>query len=215
MKTKQSLKWQIEPSSPPLYKRRCGKCKRSTLHYCSEKFRINGQGKNVDVWLIYKCQKCDNTSNVTIHSRINPKLINRDDYYKFQNNDIDAAWKYAFDKETMNRNRIEADFSQIEYMIIGDVLSLEAIANMKEQLIEFIIGISYPLELKLTYVIRKSLNISLKQLEEMLSSGIISVFPQSPVKKKKVKDGMQVIINREKLEKYLVKNHVHDDNRMK
>lgn len=67
MKVK-STKWFVEPSSPPLYKRNCSKCKKTTLFYSSDNFRINGQKKNLDVWLIYKCQNCDNTWNIDILS---------------------------------------------------------------------------------------------------------------------------------------------------
>lgn len=205
MKTRKTLRWNVEPSTTPLYKRKCNRCKCSTLYYCSDKFRVNAQKKSLDVWLIYKCEKCDNTSNIDIMSRTNPQSIDKELYDKFLSNDVETAWKYAFDREIINRNKIEADFSNIEYNITGDILTLEEISEQEEELIEFEIGVQYNLDLKLTYVIRKSLNISLTQLEEMLSAGVISVFPLGPVKKCKLQNGIKVIVNRDKLKAYLVK----------
>lgn len=208
MNTKKTLRWYVEPSTTPLYQRNCNRCKKTTLYYCSEKFRINAQRKNLDVWLIYKCQKCDNTSNITILSRIKPQAINKEEYDNFLKNDVDTAWKYAFNFETINRNKIAADFSNIEYRITGDILTLDEIQEQEESLIEFEIGVKYNLDLKISYVIRQGLAISLSQMEDMLSAGVITIFPIGPVKKRKLQDGDKVTINRDKLKIYVEKKEV-------
>lgn len=195
--------WTISPSSAPLYIRRCSKCKKKMPYYCSERFRINAQKRTVDVWLIYKCSKCDNTCNIDILSRVSPKSISNDEYINFQCNDADTAWKYAFDPDVINANKIEADYSEIEYSMGGDVMSLDEISQQFEDLIVFEIDFNYKLNLDLSHIIRRNLNISLSQMEEMLSAGVITVYPPGPVKRAKAKPGQQVIISRAKLIKYL------------
>ena len=111
--------WNIVPSSTPLYTLQCSKCNKKTLYYCSEKFRMNSQKKNVDVWLIYKCQNCDSSFNIDIITRKNSAKIEREEFRKFQNNDKDHAWYYAFRKETITRNRVVATYAHIEYTIMG------------------------------------------------------------------------------------------------
>ena len=37
---------------------RCGGCGKKREFVNSGKFRVNANGKNVDVWLIYRCSKC-------------------------------------------------------------------------------------------------------------------------------------------------------------
>lgn len=205
MKSRMKNEWIITPSSAPLYVRRCSKCRKQMPYYCSEKFRINAQKRTVDVWLIYKCTKCDNTCNIDILSRVNPKSIDSEEYINFQCNDAETAWKYAFNPDVINANKIVADYSQIEYKMGGDIMSLEEIAQQMEELIEFEIKFEYSLGLELSYIIRKNLDISLSQMEEMLSAGVISIYPPGPVRKAKVKAGQKVIVSRAKLLRYLEK----------
>ncbi len=203
MKTRLENEWTVTPSTTPLYMRHCRKCKKQRPYYCSEKFRINAQKKTVDIWMIYKCTKCDNTCNIDIYSRLNPKAVDSEEYLNFQSNDAETAWKYAFSQDVIRANKIVADYSQIEYMLGGNIMDLEEIARQEEELIDFVIKTRYSLDLDLSYVIRKNLNISLSQMEAMLSEGILSIQPQGPVRKTKIKDGQKVTVSRLKLEKYL------------
>ncbi|WP_165026237.1 DUF1062 domain-containing protein [Dysgonomonas sp. ZJ279] len=207
-KTVSQFTWEIIPTSTPLFKRKCSKCKSSNLYYSSDKFRLNSQKRSIDVWLIYKCVKCDNTCNITILSRTRPELIDRELYRKFSDNDEETAWIYAFDAETIRRNSMELDYSNIEYDIVREDVTLKDMIVMDVDLIEFEIKATFNLNLRLTHVIRKCFDISLNQLEKMLEAGVITVLPLGPVKKSKVKDGITVIIHREKLKKYLEKEDV-------
>ena len=80
--------WEVKARTVPLLKRKCNHCD-SNRFYCSEKFRINAQKKNIDIWLIYRCIKCDSTFNMTIISRSKPELINKDLFNKFLENNTD------------------------------------------------------------------------------------------------------------------------------
>lgn len=197
--------WQVIPTDTPLFKRKCSKCKSSNLYYCSDKFRLNSQKKSIDVWLIYKCIKCDNTCNITILSRTRPELIDKELYQKFMMNDEDTAWKYAFDTETAKRNNLESDHSNIEYNIIHENTTLEDIVKMEEDIVVFEIRSNFNLDLKLTSLIRQCLDTSSNQLGKMLEGGILTIHPLGSVKKAKVKDGIRVTVNRNKLYTYLKK----------
>lgn len=197
--------WQVIPTDTPLFKRKCSKCKSSNLYYCSDKFRLNSQKKSIGVWLIYKCIKCDNTCNITILSRTRPELIDKELYQKFMMNDEDTAWKYAFDTETAKRNNLESDHSNIEYNIIHENTTLEDIVKMEEDIVVFEIRSNFNLDLKLTSLIRQCLDTSSNQLGKMLESGILTIHHLGSVKKAKVKDGIRVTVNRNKLYTYLKK----------
>ena len=201
MKSRVEKEWLIEPLSAPLFIRRCSKCKKQREFYCSDKFRINAQKKIVDIWLIYKCVKCDNTCNINIFSRISPKAIDNDEYTKFQNNDSETAWKYAFDREVINSNKLVVDYDQIEYEIKGDIIPLNDIVEMNEDLIEFHINVKHMSYLKLSQVICQNFDITTSKMEKYFSDGIISVYPPCTVKKTRVKSGIKVIVNRIKLQK--------------
>ncbi|SHE41523.1 DUF1062 domain-containing protein [Pedobacter caeni] len=203
MQVVKKFTWEVTPVNTPLYKKKCSKCRNSKLYYCSNKFRLNSQKKNIDVWLIYRCVNCDDTTNITILSRTKPGLIDKDLFRKFSDNDEETAWKYVFDADTIRRNRMEFDYSNVEYTIIHDHTTLQDIGNMTEDLIEFEVKSSFNLDLKLSHVIRKGFDISLNQLEKMLGAGVITVMPLCVLKKCKVKNGITVIVHPEKLKVYL------------
>lgn len=204
-KAVKNFTWEVRPTSTPLFKRKCSKCRSSNLYYCSNKFRLNSQKKSIDVWLIYRCVKCDNTCNMTILSRTKPELINKELFQKFSMNDENTAWQYAFDPETIRKNSMELDYSNIEYEIIHEDIMLEDISNMEEELIEFEIKANINLNLKLTSVIRRCFTISLNQLEKLLSADVITILPLGSVNKCKVKDGIVVTVHRARLKAYFEK----------
>ena len=47
----------------------CPTCRRTERFACSERFRANANGKLVDIWLIYRCVRCDQTKNITVVER--------------------------------------------------------------------------------------------------------------------------------------------------
>ena len=74
---------------------------------------MNAQKKNIDVWLIYRCVKCDNTCNITLLSRTKPDLIDKVLFHSFSMNDWKAAWKYAFSAELAGRNHLKTDYDSV------------------------------------------------------------------------------------------------------
>ena len=78
--------------------RRCGGCKRKKAFVCSGKFRVNANGRRIDVWLIYRCEKCGHTLNVPIYARVRPERIEPELYERFLENDRELAMEYAGDR---------------------------------------------------------------------------------------------------------------------
>jgi len=165
--------WEISVLEMPLIKKKCTKCNSHDNHfYCSGKFRVNAQKRNIDVWLIYRCTECDSTLNVTILSRTKPELIDSALYHNFLQNDTNTAWRYSLDVETMRRNRLELDYSEIQYDIIQQPVTLDEITSMDAESIEFSIKNPANINLKLSSIIRECLHISLNQLERMIGAGV-------------------------------------------
>ncbi len=79
----------------PASTRPCGKCGKQTDHICSGKFRVNANGKCLDVWLIYRCERCNNLWNMPIYSRVKPQSIPTELYQAFLENDEEVALEYA------------------------------------------------------------------------------------------------------------------------
>ncbi|WP_291587214.1 DUF1062 domain-containing protein [Bacteroides sp.] len=191
--------WEIKVKNTPTLKRKCNHCN-SNRFYCSDKFRVNAQKRNIDVWLIYRCVECDSTYNLTILSRTKPERIKEDLFLKFSENDEKTAWEYAFSAETAQKNRVELDDSSVEYEILYDNISINDILNADDEIVAFRIQTQFHFGLKLSSVIRLCLGLSTNQFNRMVESEEIFIYENYPLKKHKVRNGDVVLINKEKLQ---------------
>ena len=190
--------WEVKAKNTPLLKRKCNHCD-SNRFYCSEKFRMNAHKRNIDIWLIYRCIKCDNTYNMTIFSRTKLELINKDLFKKFSENNTEIAWEYAFSYETSRRNNVELDFGSVEYDIQYDNISVEDILNFDSNIVTFRIKYPFNFSLKVSCIIRICLNLSANELNKLIEAKVIYIQEKHLQKKHKVKNEDIVQINREKL----------------
>lgn len=106
-------KWIVTPINSPTILRNCTNCGNGSSFICSNNFRINANGKNIDVWLIYKCKECDSTLNITIMSRVKPSQIEKPLYESFEKNDHEIAMKYAFDLQILGNNKAIVSYDNI------------------------------------------------------------------------------------------------------
>ncbi|TGQ24417.1 DUF1062 domain-containing protein, partial [Mesorhizobium sp. M4B.F.Ca.ET.214.01.1.1] len=60
------IHWTIAPEIAPRPLINCNRCGGVKAYRCSGKFRVNANGKRIDVWLIYRCADCDNSWNFGI-----------------------------------------------------------------------------------------------------------------------------------------------------
>ena len=86
---------------------RCGGCGKKQEFVNSGKFRVNANGKSVDVWLIYRCKKCKHSWNLTICERTKPGKIPRELFQAFQENDGETAMAYGRDAAFLKKNHAE------------------------------------------------------------------------------------------------------------
>ena len=152
----------------PLLIKKCSHCD-SDRFYCSDKFRMNAQKKNIDVWLIYRCVKCDNTCNLTLLSRSKPDLIDKTLFHSFSMNDKDTAWKYAFSTEMERKNNLRLDYGSVEYEIIPNT-SLEDLLNLSNEVIKIHIKCEFEFDLKLSSLIKRCFSLSANQVKRMFAA---------------------------------------------
>ena len=202
-----TITWEVKVKNTPLLIKKCSHCD-SDRFYCSDKFRINAQKKNIDVWLIYRCVKCDNTYNLTLLSRSKPDLIDKTLFHSFSMNDKDTAWKYAFSTEMERKNNLRLDYGSVEYEIIPNT-SLEDLLNLSNEVIKIHIKCEFEFDLKLSSLIRRRFSLSANQVKRMFEDGIITISGNKPPQKHKVKDGDMILIQREGLSKSINRS-IHD-----
>ena len=202
-----TITWEVKVKNTPLLIKKCSHCD-SDRFYCSDKFRMNAQKKNIDVWLIYRCVKCDNTCNLTLLSRSKPDLIDKTLFHSFSMNDKDTAWKYAFSTEMERKNNLRLDYDSVEYEVIPNT-SLEDLLNLSNEVIKIHIKCKFEFDLKLSSLIRRCFSLSANQVKRMFEDGIITITSNKPPQKHKVKDGDMILIQREGLSKS-INHYIHD-----
>lgn len=202
-----TITWEVKVKNTPLLIKKCSHCE-SDRFYCSDKFRMNAQKKNIDVWLIYRCVKCDNTCNLTLLSRSKPDLIDKTLFHSFSMNDKDTAWKYAFSTEMERKNNLRLDYDSVEYEVIPNT-SLEDLLNLSNEVIKIHIKCKFEFDLKLSSLIRRCFSLSANQVKRMFEDGIITITSNKPPQKHKVKDGDMILIQREGLSKSINRS-IHD-----
>ena len=202
-----TITWEVKVNNTPLLIKKCSHCD-SDRFYCSDKFRMNAQKKNIDVWLIYRCVKCDNTCNLTLLSRSKPDLIDKTLFHSFSMNDKDTAWKYDFSTEMERKNNLRLDYDSVEYEVIPNT-SLEDLLNLSNEVIKIHIKCKFEFDLKLSSLIRRCFSLSANQVKRMFEDGIITITSNKPPQKHKVKDGDMILIQREGLSKSINRS-IHD-----
>ena len=97
----------VSENKEPRVMFRCGGCGKKQEFVNSGRFRVNANGKSVDVWLIYRCKKCKHSKNLTIYERTNPGRIPMELFECFMNNDMDAAMEYGRNIDFLKKNNAE------------------------------------------------------------------------------------------------------------
>lgn len=180
--------WYIMPTNTPLIIRHCSKCNRKMEFYCSEKFRMNGNHTRIDIWLIYKCSKCDTTLKLTIDKGIKPHDISNVLFDQFTHNDVELAWKYAFNRNFLKQNDCIVKYADVKY----DVEGFEP-HNLDNPLLVHLRS-AYIFDLKLSAFFANVLGISVGKLRNIVNDRLITVYPVCDIMKYRIKQDIKIFM---------------------
>jgi len=157
------IHWAIAPKTAPRPLINCNRCG-TVKSYCSSgKFRVNANGKRIDVWLIYRCIDCDNSWNFGIFERCNRRDIEPALLQALESNDPALARRHAFDVVTL-RNRIgrieEFPDVAVHKRRLGD-------AGEAATVLELQLGLEMPTSLRLDRLLAGELGISRSRLQAL------------------------------------------------
>lgn len=176
--------WDVHCVSPPAVARYCKKCGNKTEYVSSGQFRVNAQRKYLDIWLIYKCTKCDTTWKDTVYSRINPKSISGQLLECFYNNNEMLSREYAMNAELLKRNG--AEFIAPGFEIVGkDFMVTESVKLQ--------IKSEYGFPIKLAIVLKNKLKLSQSELFRLIDEGRIISIPNQDLRKLKLNKGVTLL----------------------
>ena len=104
------IRWRVLALRPPRALRPCAGCGGIRPFDPSGRFRVNAQKRRLDVWLVYRCARCDGTWNLEVLARVRPDAVDPEQLSRFHANDTEAALAVAFDTARLARAgaRVEA-----------------------------------------------------------------------------------------------------------
>lgn len=69
------VRWLVKPRGLPKVVRRCASCGGPRPFVTTGRFRLNAQGRRIDVWLLYRCEACGAKYGATVYRRCRPDEI--------------------------------------------------------------------------------------------------------------------------------------------
>lgn len=94
----------------PAAVRTCPDC-RATRHLPTGRFRVNANGKLLDVWLLVGCHGCDRTSKIPIHERVHVADLDPHRRQGFEDNDRALVRAYAMSASLAARQGYALDWT--------------------------------------------------------------------------------------------------------
>lgn len=162
------VEYEIIPKDSYKVIKNCPKCGCKTTFFNTNHFRVNANGNQVDVWLIYQCEKCKHTYNLSIYERVKPSSIKSNEYKRFMNNDKGLAFEYGTSKNLFVKNKAEIDIEQISYDISVIKTKLDETDNY------IIINDPYELKVRTDKMLSEILEITRTQVKRLVKEGRIT-----------------------------------------
>src|SRR5258706_7242390 len=102
--------WVVRELGLPAIVKACVSC-RSTRHHPTGKYRVNANGKFLDVWMLICCELCGRTSKIPIHERIRVQALKSEPLLMFENNDPAMVRDLAMDRALAGKAAYQLDWS--------------------------------------------------------------------------------------------------------
>lgn len=94
----------VTSTAAPTIRWRCPTCHRPETFASSDRFRANANGKLVDIWLVYRCRRCEATKNITVVERTPVRRVPPALLRAAEDNDATTARRVARDLDLLRRN---------------------------------------------------------------------------------------------------------------
>jgi len=159
----------IHPLDTPRVRRLCAGCGASSMFRSSGRFRVNANGRHLDVWLIYKCVLCETTWNLTVHERVPVRRLDPALLYAYTTDCPEAARRTAFDAALLARAgaAVEGDVPvSCDVTLPGGFECADAV--------EVRLLCSHPATVRLDRLLCRLLTVSRTELARLVEAGQVS-----------------------------------------
>lgn len=186
------IRWTILPGTAPRPLINCNRCGTAKAYRSSDKFRVNANGKRIDVWLIYRCVDCDNSWNFGIFERCNRRDIEPALLRALESNDPALARRHAFDIVAL-RNRVgrveEFPDVAVDKRVLAGTRDSAAALELR-------LGLDMPTSLRLDRLLANELGISRSRLQALEERRLLVVDPDgTKALRKPVRSGTTIRVD--------------------
>lgn len=182
--------WIITPRITPRPWLTCPRCSGPRPFCCSDKARLNANGKRLDAWLIYRCADCGSTWNRPLLERQSVRNIDPALLQALQTNDARWLRRLAFDVDALKRwsARIEESTAvDVEKRLL--VTDTTGAAEIR-------LTVTAPTSLRVDRLLANELALSRSRIQALQASGLLTISPSGlrPLRGP-IRDGMRVCID--------------------
>lgn len=178
----ETIEYRILPRYAYKIQRNCSGCKGKSNYINTGNFRVNANGNRIDVWLIYQCEKCRHTYNLTVHERVKPTEIPEDNYKRFLANDEELALAYGMNKGLLAKNKAFISDEDMEYELQAVISDEEILHSGNSRLhedifteIQIILQNPYEIKIRSDKLASEILQISRSKAKKMLDIGSVKI----------------------------------------
>lgn len=105
------LPWVVRRTRLPLLSLRCAGCRSESATAGEGRFRLNANGKLLDVWLLVRCVSCDRTSKLTVRERAPVRSFDPAELDGYHANDPGLVASTLLDPLFARRNHFTLDWT--------------------------------------------------------------------------------------------------------
>jgi hypothetical protein len=162
--------WVIREIGLPAIVKACVSC-RSTRHHPTGKFRVNANGKLLDVWMLICCEQCGRTSKTPIHERIQVQALDSERLLRFENNDPAMVRDLARDGALARKAAYQLDWSGT-WELETDIPSCELEREDRAPL-EVVVRFELPAPIRVDKLLAAGFSLSRSAVRGMVDAGRI------------------------------------------
>lgn len=156
------------------------------------KFRTNAQKKRIDVWLVYRCDRCGETWNMPIRERVAIGDIAPDEFQAIARNDPTLAARHAFDRDRLARHSSRLE----ESSGVAIHKSLRSEYRHDATGIEIALALALPCQIRLDRLLSSALGVARSQLRALHDCGALRLSQSSrKVLRSPASDGQSIAID--------------------
>ncbi len=105
------LRWVVRRTRLPRVSLRCVDCRSESATTGEGRFRVNANGKLLDIWLLVRCVSCGRTSKLTVHERAPVRSFDPAELHGYHVNDPELVACWLLDPRLARRNRFTLDWT--------------------------------------------------------------------------------------------------------